>query len=134
MWRRICPAASSRPTPNPSTPALLLTVVRFLVPFLTRARIRFSGLPHRPKPPIMMLAPSDISRTASSALATTLFIRGGFYFRSSPERKRNLHHKGHEGTRSKLKIFDCRLTIVILKPLRTQPSLENHKSSPCYAT
>src|SRR5579864_8132888 len=62
-------------------------VVRFFTPFLTRARMRFSGLPHRPKPPIMMLAPSGTSRTASSALATTLFIRGGFYFRGIAQRK-----------------------------------------------
>src|SRR5579872_1987790 len=82
MWPRISPAVRSKPPPNPSTPALLLMVVMFLVPFLTRARTRCSELPHRPKPPIMMLAPSEMSRTASSALATTLFIRGGFYVRT----------------------------------------------------
>src|SRR5919198_3603598 len=36
--------------------------------------MRFSGIPHRPKPPIMMVAPSGIDATASDALATTLFI------------------------------------------------------------
>src|SRR5947208_2467418 len=36
--------------------------------------MRFSGMPHRPKPPIMIVAPSGIRATASAALATTLFI------------------------------------------------------------
>src|SRR5438094_5895857 len=36
--------------------------------------MRFPGLPHRPKPPIMIVAPSGIRATASAALATTLFI------------------------------------------------------------
>jgi len=49
-------------------------VVRFFVPFFINARIRFSGMPHRPKPPIMMEAPSSISRMASSADVTTFFI------------------------------------------------------------
>ena len=39
----------------------------------TSAAIRFSGTPHNPKPPIMMLAPSAMSATAASELATTLF-------------------------------------------------------------
>jgi hypothetical protein len=34
----------------------------------------FSGMPHSPKPPIMIVAPSGIAATASSALASTLFI------------------------------------------------------------
>src|SRR6266536_6628598 len=74
MWRRICPAESSRPIPYPSTPTLLLIVVRFFVPLRASARMRFSGMPHRPKPPIMMVEPSGTSRMASSALATTFFI------------------------------------------------------------
>ena len=37
------------------------------------AAIRLSGTPHIPKPPIMMLAPSAMSATAASELATTLF-------------------------------------------------------------
>src|SRR5437764_33915 len=36
--------------------------------------MRFSGMPHRPKPPIMIVAPSGSRATASAALATTLFI------------------------------------------------------------
>src|SRR5580692_6898726 len=74
MWCTICPAASSNPFPTPSTPTLLLMVLRFFVPLRASARIRFSGMPHRPKPPIMIDAPSNTSRMASSALATTLFI------------------------------------------------------------
>ena len=50
----ICPAASSRPLPTPSTPTLLLMVVRFFVPLRTSARMRFSGMPHSPKPPTMI--------------------------------------------------------------------------------
>src|SRR5579872_5113315 len=49
-------------------------VRRFFVPLRTSARIRFSGIPHKPNPPIMIVAPSNTSRIASSALATTLFI------------------------------------------------------------
>src|SRR6266498_1596106 len=59
---------------KPSTPTLLLMVVRFFTPLRTRARSRFSGTPHKPKPPTMIVAPSGMSRTASSALATSLFI------------------------------------------------------------
>src|SRR6266852_5061457 len=79
MCRRIWPFASSNPTPKPSTPALLLMVVRFLTPFWARARIRFSGFPHKPNPPTMMVAPSNTSWIASSALATTLCIAEAFY-------------------------------------------------------
>src|ERR1017187_5034013 len=61
-----------RPRPNSSTPTLLLMVLRFLTPFFTSARIRFSGIPHSPNPPTMMVAPSLISATASSAFANTL--------------------------------------------------------------
>ena len=60
--------------PKSSTPALLLMMVRALVPRARSAAMRFSGMPHSPKPPIMMVAPSGISATASSALARTLFI------------------------------------------------------------
>ena len=60
--------------PKPSTPALLLMVVRFLR--LWR-RARGSGsraFRTSPKPPTMMVAPSNTSWIASSALATTLCI------------------------------------------------------------
>ena len=41
-----------RPTScvSPSTPALLLTIVKFLTPFSLTAAIKFSGMPHKPKP------------------------------------------------------------------------------------
>ena len=39
-----------------------------------RAAIRVSGMPHRPKPPAIIVAPSKKSATASSALATVLSI------------------------------------------------------------
>src|SRR5215469_5440369 len=59
--------------PNPSTPTLLLIVFRSLTPLSTSARMRFSGMPQRPKPPIIMVAPSGMSPTAWSELAITLF-------------------------------------------------------------
>src|ERR1051325_4082883 len=74
---RICRVCSSRPRPQSSTPALLETQVRFFTPRLTSALMRFSGMPQRPKPPTTSVAPSNTSRTASSADATTLLIMGG---------------------------------------------------------
>src|SRR3954471_19915251 len=61
------------PAPNWSMPTLLLMTVRFLVPRACSARMRFSGMPHRPKPPIMIDAPSGTSAAATSALGRTLF-------------------------------------------------------------
>src|SRR5947209_19948943 len=60
--------------PKSSTPALFEAMVRFLVPFLRTAAIRFSGIPHRPKPPIRIVAPSRSRSIAASALATRLSI------------------------------------------------------------
>src|SRR5262249_7094804 len=48
--------------------------VRFFTPFLPSAAMRFSGFPHRPNPPDITVAPSGMSATAASALATTLFM------------------------------------------------------------
>ena len=89
-FRCVCesgPAASSSPMPRPSTPTLLLMVVRFFTPLRTRARIRFSGIPHSPNPPTMMVAPSKISLMASSALATTLFIGTRILKRKRPPQR-----------------------------------------------
>ncbi len=61
--------------PNPSVPALLLMIVRSRVPRRCSAATRCSGMPHRPKPPIMIVAPSGTSATASSASRRTLSIR-----------------------------------------------------------
>src|SRR5262245_44374583 len=69
-----CFALTSIPTPKSSTPGLLLMTVRFRVPRAWRALMRFSGNPHRPKPPHMMVAPSRIRSTASAALSITLFM------------------------------------------------------------
>src|SRR5687767_1761916 len=62
-------------------PALLLITVRFFVPRRCNAAIRCSGMPHRPKPPIMMDAPSWITATASSAVANTLFMDKSYLLR-----------------------------------------------------
>src|SRR5262245_54520758 len=48
--------------------------VRSRGPLSRRAPIRFSGIPHRPNPEIMMEAPSGMSRTADAASGTTLFM------------------------------------------------------------
>src|ERR1035437_5584717 len=53
---------------------LFAMVCRPLTPFRTRAAIRFSGSPHRPKPPNMTVDPSVMSASASSGPASTLFI------------------------------------------------------------
>src|SRR5262249_56420652 len=71
---RICFVCSRRPRPQSSTPALFETQVRFCTPRLTSARIRFSGMPQRPKPPTTSVAPLGMSRTACSAESTTLLI------------------------------------------------------------
>src|SRR5688572_2475408 len=74
MILRICWAWRSSPTPKPSTPALLLMIVSPFAPFRCNARVRFSGIPHRPNPPTMIVAPSCRSAIASNALGTTLFM------------------------------------------------------------
>src|SRR5579864_6655192 len=74
MCEAIIPASSIRPIPNPSTPMLLLMVCRPFTPLRTRAAIRFSGMPHNPKPPIITVAPSGMSATAASDVAITLFM------------------------------------------------------------
>src|SRR5690606_33095749 len=65
-------APSSTPRPQSSTPQLLLTTDRSVVPCSSRASISAIGLPHSPKPPTASEAPSGMSATASAALATTL--------------------------------------------------------------
>ena len=47
------------------------------MPLRRMAAIRFSGMPHRPKPPAISVAPSKRSAIASSALATVLSICDG---------------------------------------------------------
>src|ERR1700731_4609641 len=74
MCEAIIPASSIRPMPKPSTPMLLLMVCRPLTPFRTSAAIRFSGMPHSPKPPIITVGPSGMSATAASDVAITLFM------------------------------------------------------------
>src|SRR3954468_9825222 len=62
--------------PKSSTPALLLMTVRLRVPRSRSAAIRVSGMPHSPKPPIIIVAPSGMRATASSAPGSTLFTDG----------------------------------------------------------
>src|SRR5450830_104148 len=76
MVRRIRPSLSRMPSPQSSTPQLLLTVSRSVAPRSCRASIRAPGMPHSPIPPTAREAPSWMSATASAALATTLLIIG----------------------------------------------------------
>src|SRR4051794_4175854 len=55
------------PRPKPSTPQLLLITVRSLTPLDLMAAMRNSGMPQRPKPPAMIVMPSN--RTPSRALS-----------------------------------------------------------------
>src|SRR3954452_13945226 len=82
MARRMRPAASSRPRPQPSTPRLLETISRSVVPLASSARISSIGTPLRPKPPTAIDAPSGMSATASAAEATRLSM--SFLFLSIP--------------------------------------------------
>ena len=61
--------------PKSSTPALLLMTVRSFVPRACSAWIRFSGMPHRPKPPIRIVAPSGSARPPPPRSGRTLFMR-----------------------------------------------------------
>src|SRR5512143_478612 len=70
-----CRPLSSRPMPKSSPPALLPTMVRPLMPLSTSAWIRFSGIPHSPKPPAAMVMSSrNKPDSASCAFANTLFM------------------------------------------------------------
>jgi hypothetical protein len=62
--RRAC---RRTPSPQSSTPQLLLTTLRFVVPCVRRASMRAIGLPESPKPPTARLAPSGMSATAAAA-------------------------------------------------------------------
>ena len=65
-------SASSRPSPQSSTPQLFETASRSVVPASSSASISTDGIPHNPNPPTDSVAPSGMSATASAALATTL--------------------------------------------------------------
>ena len=69
------PFASRMPSPLSSMPQLFEMMVRSLVPLRRIAAIRFSGMPHSPKPPAIIVAPSKRSATASSALGDGLVHR-----------------------------------------------------------
>ena len=70
-----CRFCNNNPIPKSSTPALLLTIVRSLVPLRLTAAIKFSGIPQSPNPPIRMVAPSlspSIPTSADPILLSTL--------------------------------------------------------------
>ena len=63
-----CFDLSKIPRPKLSTPALLETTVNSLTLALAKAFIRFSGIPHKPKPPTNKVDLDGMSLIASSAL------------------------------------------------------------------
>jgi hypothetical protein len=63
----ICRLSSSIHSPNPSAPALFEITVSPVTPLARISGIRLSGLPDRPKPPDMIVMPSN--STPSSAAA-----------------------------------------------------------------
>src|ERR1044071_10482061 len=65
----ICRVSSRMPRPKPSTPALFEITVRPFTPDSRSARMRFSGMPHRPKPPAITVMPSRV-RPASADFAS----------------------------------------------------------------
>ncbi len=67
---RICRVTSSRPSPASSIPALLEMTVRSFTPDSRIASISTEGMPHRPKPPDMMVMPS-CSRPARASFAVS---------------------------------------------------------------
>src|SRR5690348_4855945 len=70
----ICRVSNNRPRPKPSTPALLEMTVRLFAPESRNARIRFSGMPHSPKPPDITVMPSRVRpASADFASANTFF-------------------------------------------------------------
>src|SRR6185503_10054738 len=81
---------SNSPMPKSSTPALLPTMVRPLTPLSTSAWMRFSGMPHRPKPPAAIVMLSRRSPcSAADAFAWTFFIGVEL-----PERRHSIIHHG----------------------------------------
>ena len=60
-------AFSRMPRPQSSTPQLLLTMLRSLVPCASSASMSAMGLPESPNPPTASDAPSGMSATASAA-------------------------------------------------------------------
>lgn len=68
MWV-ICLVPRKRPSPKFTSPTLLLTTVKSFTRVLSSAPIRFSGIAQKPKPRIMILAPSGMSLTASTGSA-----------------------------------------------------------------
>jgi hypothetical protein len=71
---------------------LFETQVRPVTFLSTSALIRFSGMPHNPKPPTTSVAPSGMSRMASAAEAMTLSIMaaGRYHFGPYGVRERQL--------------------------------------------
>src|SRR5580692_7509535 len=77
-------ACNNMPSPYSSTPQLLLTVTRSVVPERRTASIKTDGKPESPKPPTANDEPLATSATASSALAKTMSL-------TSPPLRRREH-------------------------------------------
>jgi hypothetical protein len=66
MILRTRPSGQQRGEPGSPLPALLLTIVRSRAPCSISASVSSSGRPAVPKPPIITVAPSGTSASASS--------------------------------------------------------------------
>ncbi len=71
-----CLFFNSNDNPYSVVPHSLDINVRFYVPHLAVALIKFSGIPHSPNPPATILAPSNKSCVASSAFLHIFLFRG----------------------------------------------------------
>src|SRR5258707_15289296 len=85
--------------PKSSTPALLPAIISPFTPLSTSAAIRFSGMPHSPKPPAAMVMSSFSSPArADFASAKTLLISLAPYkFFARRDRRMNAFHHGRDG-------------------------------------
>src|SRR3990170_2510125 len=72
FFTRFLPISAA--SPASALPALLFTTVRSFAPCARSASISCAGMPALPKPPIMIVAPSGTSASASSAVAMNLSI------------------------------------------------------------
>ena len=62
--------------PKSSTPALLPTIVIFLIFEFTTAVIKFSGIPHRPKPPAAIVRSSVSTPARAFSASSYVFFIG----------------------------------------------------------
>jgi hypothetical protein len=77
MTRETCRFFSSTASPWPWFPQLLLMIVRFRTRLRAIASMHASALPHRPKPPDMMVIPSRSRPFSADSTFGKTFSMGG---------------------------------------------------------